>query len=777
MAPDPDRPARRATFVLLALAYAACEVAAYPDGRPRPFGVGFGLALFSLAVVVSYLLPGPGGRARPPRLLTAALAAVLVLPVLIEPVLRTLTDSGFPLELQLVNGLRNLGLALAAAAAWPSFRKLAAVVALFLALFASAMGDQPAIPYLLAALAGAGGVWLVLNHRAGLTEVAAGTAAGEVERVGLRLPYREAVVFGLLAVAAAGVAVAGPKRVMASLGELVPTSGGTGQYDPFARFGTGDGSEEVAGDNAKAAGMVDSDKMIEDTKDALIDAVSDMFGPPHKPPKERERMVAAGKVDVIQNHDKLAENRRPSRDFDTARKGPADGRKPDGTGPRGVIEVEGRTPLHVRVVAYDRYDSDARRWEEGRKPEFRPLVPDEDGDDWMRAGGKRSAGWYAADDRHRLKVADLKSNLVPTPAMLARVRIRRVDKPNYYAWDYDGVLALAGRRKTPPGIVVHTDCRTLDPGRLPAAAFPAGAAPELLDVPPALRPELDRLAAEWAGAVPRGWPQVEAVLARLRDGYALDRSATAPADHPAPALWFLTDSRRGPDYLFATSAALLLRLLGYPTRVCLGYYAAPAAYDPETGHTPVGTRDLHVWPEVLLSDGQWLVVEPTPGYEVLPPNRSAWERAADAAAGVGRWLARHPVPVVACVLAAAALAARRRRVKDAAFTLAWRLAPGRDWREAVLRALRLIERRGRLAGCPRPPAETLAGWAAALQARAGADPDLADLVRLGEWAAYAPALDPPAAGPVPERCRKVLSRWTVGRLAGARPAPAEGGAA
>ena len=44
----------------------------------------------------------------------------------------------------------------------------------------------------------------------------------------------------------------------------MPTSGGTGDYDPFARYGVGDGPEETAGDNAQAAGMVETDKMIED---------------------------------------------------------------------------------------------------------------------------------------------------------------------------------------------------------------------------------------------------------------------------------------------------------------------------------------------------------------------------------------------------------------------------------------------------------------------------------------------------------------------------------
>jgi transglutaminase-like putative cysteine protease len=769
MARDPDdRAVRVATLALMAVAYATCEVAAYPDGRPRPSGVGFGVVAFVLAVLAAATLRPASAAARPSGRLSAALGLVLALPVLVEPAVRSWAGAGFPLELQLVNGLRVLGLSLAGLAAWPRLRRLAGVVALFLALFASAMGDQPAIPYLLAAFALAGGLWLVLEHRSAGGGDAA-VAAGELrERVPLRLPYREAVVFGVLAAAAGAVAVAGPKRVVLSLGELVPTSGGTGETDPFARYGVGDGPEEVAGDDARAAGMVETDKMIEDNRNALIDAVNDQYGPPHnppKPPKERERMVAGGVVKVIESHGRLPENRRPSRDFDTARQGPKAGRPPDSQAARGVFEVKGRTPVHVRLVAYDTYDPAAGRWVEGRRPSGRVL--EAEGDDWMAVGNLRAAAWYSADDRHRLAVADLKDNLVPTPAHLTRFRIRKVDRPDYYQWEYEGVLALAGRKRTPPGVVVTTVCRTLDPARLGEAAFAAGGVPPaLVGVPAADREGLGRIAAEWAGDRPRGWPQVDAVLSRLRADYALDRAAVPPAGHPAPVRWFLTESRRGPDYQFATAAALLLRSLGYPARVCLGYYASPAAYDPETDHTPVKTTDLHVWPEVLLRDGHWLVVEPTPGYTVLPPLQTWGEWAADRAAAAAAFGRRNAGPLAVLAGLAAALGWRWRAVWDAAVTARWVLFPGRTWGEAALGAARVLDRRGALAGRGRRASQSLTDWAAGL----AADEPLARLVRLAEQAAYAPALPPPVAeAEVLPLCRRAVRGWPYRKFVSAPP--------
>lgn len=754
---------RVGTVAFMAVAYATCEVAAYPDGRLRAFGVVFGCVLLAAAVLLAAFIRRPAGpKHRLTWPFTLLLLAGFAVPLVGEPILRHLLGEGFPLELQVVNALRSLGLLLAGLATFPRLRRLAAVVALFLALFASAMGDQPAIPYLLVAFALCGGAWLVLEHRTSHGNESA-TVSGELaKRVRLRLPYREVVLFGLVAAVALTVVIAGPKRVMLTLGELLPTSGGTGDTDPYARYGVGIGPEEVAGDNARSAGMVETEKAIEDNKDALVDVVSDMYGPPHKPQEDQERLVAGGKADVTQTDGKPPDNRRPSRDFDTSRKGPGDAGQPkESIAARGRFEVEGRTPLHVRVVTYGRYIAGEKRWEEGRQPGGRLL--DHTGGDWMEVRGQSSGHWYTANDHHRLKVADATNNLVPTPASLTRFRIQRVDKPNYYEWAYDGVLGLAGRMRTPPGVVVNTECRTLVPADLPDDAFPTvGFNTAWTEVPNPPVGDLTRIATAWAGDKPRGWPQVNAVLSRLRAEYTPDRRTVAPADHPAPVLWFLEESRRGPDYLFASAAALLLRSLGYPARVCLGYYASPDKFDSTTQHTPVSDDDLHVWPEVLLGDGQWLVVEPTPGYDVLPALKPWDEQLLDALTGVARWGVRNAVSLAAGMVVFVLLVVFRRHVFDAVVTLAWVVFPGRTWRQVALRGMKLLERRAALAGRRREVGETLAEWTSRLP---NTDAALSRLRLFAEWAAYAP-VSPLSEPDVTAVCREAIRRWPYRRFCG-----------
>ncbi|MGL4554635.1 MAG: hypothetical protein ACRC33_26010, partial [Gemmataceae bacterium] len=461
MAPEPSPLVRRVTFLLLALSAAAVEVAAF-DTRPVAASLGVAAAWVAATARVGWFAGTPADpRRRPPPWAAAVLAALGAAPFAVEPLRREWAGDGSALELQMVFGLRNVGLGLAACGGWLACQRLACVVSLFLMLFAAAMTSHPGVRVLLGLYTAAGSVWLMLAYWGGLKAVLVSperAVAVELQPGRERLPWGGIVLLVAAVAAALSLTVVGPKRVALALGEWVPTSGGSGDTDPFARYGVGDGPEETAGDNARAAGMVETDKMIEDSKDALIDVANDMYGPPHKPREDQERMVAAGKADVIENHGKLNDNRRPSRDFDTGRKGPKNARTPWSQKARGLFEVEGRTPLHVRQAAYDAYDARSGRWVEARKPTTRRLEPD--GGDWMRVGYflDRPA-WYQADERHRLKAAELKDNLVPTPAMVTRLRINKVDKPEYYDWAGEGVLVLAGRRRTPPGVVVTADSR------------------------------------------------------------------------------------------------------------------------------------------------------------------------------------------------------------------------------------------------------------------------------------------------------------------------------
>ncbi|RYC11061.1 transglutaminaseTgpA domain-containing protein [Nocardioides zhouii] len=74
----------------------------------------------------------------------------------------------------------------------------------------------------------------------------------------------------------------------------------------------------------------------------------------------------------------------------------------------------------------------------------------------------------------------------------------------------------------------------------------------------------------------------------------------------------------GDDEQYATSMALMVRQLGYPARVVLGFYPEEAG-----GSSPVALtgNDAHVWVEVPFEDAGWVVFDPTPDRDKTPDTK------------------------------------------------------------------------------------------------------------------------------------------------------------
>ena len=94
-----------------------------------------------------------------------------------------------------------------------------------------------------------------------------------------------------------------------------------------------------------------------------------------------------------------------------------------------------------------------------------------------------------------------------------------------------------------------------------------------------------------------------------------------------PVKYFLFERRRGHCELFATSAALLLRRYGVPTRYVTGIVCR--RYNP-AGYYYATNFDLHAWVEAWDDDAQrWTLVEATPPgdeFEFLLRENGSWSR-------------------------------------------------------------------------------------------------------------------------------------------------------
>jgi transglutaminase-like putative cysteine protease len=132
-----------------------------------------------------------------------------------------------------------------------------------------------------------------------------------------------------------------------------------------------------------------------------------------------------------------------------------------------------------------------------------------------------------------------------------------------------------------------------------------------LSVPDTIGDDVAKLATDLTSSV--STPYEKAV--KLQEWFTQPGNFTYSLDAPPPrqngALRdFLFTSRTGYCEQFASSMALLARILGIPARVGMGYTAG--TQQPGGGWV-VRTKDAHAWPELYFSGVGWLRFEPTPG--------------------------------------------------------------------------------------------------------------------------------------------------------------------
>jgi protein-glutamine gamma-glutamyltransferase len=123
----------------------------------------------------------------------------------------------------------------------------------------------------------------------------------------------------------------------------------------------------------------------------------------------------------------------------------------------------------------------------------------------------------------------------------------------------------------------------------------------------AYRP-LERLAEKVAGDAHTPYDAVE----RLQEWFlSIDFRYTNHPKVVAPALvGFVTQTRAGYCQYFAGAMALMLRYLGIPARVAVGF--AGGTYDSKRHVWKITDREAHAWVEVWFKGYGWLPFDPTP---------------------------------------------------------------------------------------------------------------------------------------------------------------------
>ncbi|MGW8251447.1 MAG: transglutaminase family protein, partial [Anaerolineales bacterium] len=206
----------------------------------------------------------------------------------------------------------------------------------------------------------------------------------------------------------------------------------------------------------------------------------------------------------------------------------------------------------------------------------------------------------------------------PVSTLLAPHQPVWVSRPVKLELEYNdqGEADLATMRATPPlsaGEIydVRSSLNQLTVASLQSAGtnYPEWVTGKYLQLPENLTPRTLDLARQLAQGSETPYDTVIAVTNYLRDNIQYSETIPSLPDNQELVDWFLFDMRQGFCNYYATAEIILLRAVGIPARMAVGY----AQGEPVEGSNAfvVLQRDAHAWPEVYFPNIGWVEFEPT----------------------------------------------------------------------------------------------------------------------------------------------------------------------
>lgn len=753
----------RLSWLLALLATCTLELA-IGDGARSALALAAIVAFEAGMVVLGTLLARRWERRAPPssHQRVMAICILATVPFGLELAIRGGTSTMLPLELLLLTHFRNVVLAAVVWAHRADGQRVACALSMFLAIFASALSTQLWLQGLVVIFAVVGIWYLIGSYWERLQGQLTATSQTPMSR-GWLIALPVCLVLLLLAIPVAGTQT----RVLSG---FLPSSGGSEWYSEAARSGVGDGDHLVAGtENIQSFAPIEEAPFLSSHEPSLYDLFDESYNEAIQPRKSDRAIALPPQARTQTSERELAASRQASKQFSTLRK--LGNPRQNAVGDRdsaALLYVKGRTPLHLKLEVFDRYDG--LEWFPEDVPDHPPRLQIQSfhGRPWVRWPVIRSADIYGSPESHALKIIRLDTNRLPSPTQLLGVHIDQINQADFYLWAQPGVLRL-DRDKLPALLTMHVQSRVVDERRVtPTSTIFSGGRPNYRfygDDAESVR--VRTLAQEWTTGVPSGWPQIQAVISRLRQEYQLDPAARPPVDCQHTVAHFLLDSRSGPDYQFASAAVQLLRALGYSSRLVSGFYAQPSRYDPRSQHTPVLKEDVHVWLEVYAGAGDWIPLEPTPSYQLLPPPPTFLEQLQAAGLSILTFVREQLLVLSLAVIAIMTAIWQRHALTDAVATAIWRWWPVRDERDFVRRTMKLLLSRCHRAGksCPTgtPPTRWLRDICRCSEL--AEQQQLQRFLSVADWASYAPPTHSPQSH-VSARsvCADVVRIWSLRRL-------------
>jgi transglutaminase-like putative cysteine protease len=141
--------------------------------------------------------------------------------------------------------------------------------------------------------------------------------------------------------------------------------------------------------------------------------------------------------------------------------------------------------------------------------------------------------------------------------------------------------------------------------------YPEWVLDEYLQLPESFSPRIRDLSISLTQNIYNTYEKIQAITKYLRENLSYaDKISDLPLDNSDPVEWFLFTEKRGFCTYFASAEVLLLRSIGIPARIVVGYTQGKS-FDNGNKYE-VSDKDNHAWPEVYFNGIGWIAFEPTP---------------------------------------------------------------------------------------------------------------------------------------------------------------------
>ncbi len=198
--------------------------------------------------------------------------------------------------------------------------------------------------------------------------------------------------------------------------------------------------------------------------------------------------------------------------------------------------------------------------------------------------------------------------LAPQPVWVeipARADLHPGDPPDVAAFYADPPLQAGATYRAGSLLTAATEVQL----RAAGTDYPPWVTERYLQLPPDITPRTRALAQAIARGRETPYDIAVAVTEYLRENIRYSPRVPDPPRGREVVDWFLFDHRRGFCTYYATAEVVLLRSLGIPARLAVGF--ARGEWSPQSRTYIVRERDAHAWPEVYFPGIGWVEFEPT----------------------------------------------------------------------------------------------------------------------------------------------------------------------